>query len=443
MMPSCRMILSAVAAAIVGVLSSHAWGMPTLSVVGRGNGLFDVLGEGLEGVGGITLNVEYDLTAAANPRVALGELFSGAMMVPNLTQPGRVRIGIISGSQQGISGKGRIATLTLGPVAGSQGRIGNVTAQLVSAAGGRDIPVQIRNGAAVEAGLPVTGSLPSPGDTGSGVSGSPAETMSRTGGATIVPRVTGPGVAPGSVVRSETSGGVPQPSPVTSAPADSEPAVAPPPEAPEAPTGAVEVKEVAPPTSATARLKVAPRRSILDLFREYVGERTPAALGALFAAGASPDIRQEPPIALSDGATTVTVFLNVPGGAGSPNFALSGAKLASLRKEGGLYLLELRPEGRVNEVRVSVLNDGGVTTIPLNVAQLLDPARIAGGSFTESAVTDFLKGVPGKRRDLNGDGVVNFVDDYIIMANYLVREKAGAPKPPAPAPAPDAVNRVK
>ena len=84
--------------------------VPSVAITAAGNGVFVVKGNNLEKVGGIDLTVTYDNSNLASPTVTQGGLIAGAMMMPNTSLPGAVRIAVISTS--GISGDGEIATIT-------------------------------------------------------------------------------------------------------------------------------------------------------------------------------------------------------------------------------------------------------------------------------------------------------------------------------------------
>jgi hypothetical protein len=425
-----RKILPALSAAVACLLTlcSPAWGAPTVMIVGRGNSQFEVMGEGFQGVGGIEMTLGYDRTVYAEPRVSQGGLVFGAMMVPNLTVPGMVKVGIISPNPQGISGNGSIVTLTFNPVSGAQGNISNVMVRIINLKGA-EIQAQILNSTGSETG---PGAVAPSSTTGIG------STSGAVTGGTV--QGAGPVVGLGGVTMPDTSGGVQPPPPLP-------PAVAPvvaendrraPPEVIETPVTVEESLPAPAPAPAGKTFaesagvtKQAAGKSIPELFREYPGPRTYVAMAALFPSGAPSGARQEPPIALSDGSSRVKVYLNVTVGARSPNFALNGAKLVSLRREDGLYVLEVIPDSRVNEARVTILNNGSITDVPLVVTQPLDLALIPGGVLNETALDLFLKGGPGKRSDLNGDGKIDSLDDYIITANYLVKKKTAAPKAPA------------
>jgi hypothetical protein len=164
--------------------------------------------------------------------------------------------------------------------------------------------------------------------------------------------------------------------------------------------------------------------SILSLFKEYTGPKTVPALTSLFSRNPYPGFRQEPPIALSNGSAAVTVSLTFQTPASlSPNFALSGAKLVSMKLKGTEYVLELIPDAKVFAASITVLNQGQFTEYPLVVA----PPLNTGGVLDEATFAAFLKGHAENRGDLNNDGRSDYQDLYLYTANYLVRNKAAAP----------------
>ncbi len=403
-------ILPILVVAVLTTLSYPAWGMPTLTIVGQGNDRYELMGQGLEGVGGISMTLEYDRTASTNPQVTLGGLFSGAIMAPNLNIPGTVKIGIVSPIRQGISGNGNIAMLTLSPINGISGSVLNFSAHMVSAIGGLNIPVQ------TFISVTATETAGSSGATlVAAASGSSISTTQNSSGS-------GSTTGLGNVVISSSAGTGQQPSLLPEATAkemEHEPNI--PYLPPEAPVVVIEESPI-PSSIVTVKESAKPSvvmKSISEQFRDYGGERSPAAMEALFTSGETSGVRQEPAIALSDGTSTVQVTITVPAGPKSPSFMLSGAKLVSINNDDGFYILELCPEVGVNGVKITILNNGVVTGVPLIVAQPLDRKLLPGGILNESAVALYLKGAAGKRKDLNGDGAVTWLDDYIIMANYL------------------------
>ena len=423
-----------VAAALLGVVSSSAWGMPTLTVVDRGNGQFEMSGQGLEGVGGVTMILEYDRAAYVNPGVTLGGLFSGALMAPNLSVPGIVRIGIISPNRLGLSGSGPVLTLSLTPVAGAVGSLSTFTAHLVAAVGGAEIPARtvitpLNDSSSTAAGT--TNSSGTTTTTSTALSGSTVTpTTGSTGGTTLTTNGSGSSITSqgsGSVTGLGTvalsAGQRPGSPPETESKAvtmeQQGSPVAPPPAPEREPEGsdAPRLSAVASGAKAAPLHPAPAQKSVAELFREYTGERTLAALAKLFASGMAAGAHQEPAIALSDGSTTVTARVAVPPDVRSPLFTLSGAKLVALSHDDHFYHLELRPEKGTNGVKISIWDKDTVTVVPLVVAQPLVPSRIPGGLLNEKTVGLLLK--DGKGNVPNGDGEAVWLDDYVLMANYL------------------------
>jgi hypothetical protein len=175
-------------------------------------------------------------------------------------------------------------------------------------------------------------------------------------------------------------------------------------------------------TAQPPRRNVVINKSVLTLVREYAGPRTQQALTTLFLRTSYPGFRQEPPIAFSDGVTTVKVFLAAAAtGSQSPNFALAGGKLIAIKLNGGQYVLDIIPEAGVVETTVTVLGQGSLTDYPLVVAPSLDAKTVPGGAFDEAGFALFLKNAGGTPGDLNGDGRRDYLDEYIYTANYLVK----------------------
>jgi hypothetical protein len=182
-----------------------------------------------------------------------------------------------------------------------------------------------------------------------------------------------------------------------------------------------------PNTPEPERKKTMLYKSVLERFREFKGEKTPQALIALFT---SADGRQDPPIVLSDGKTTVKVVLELHSNAEDNNFLLDGASLISLtKKEGDYWIAELLPEKNTAEATVSVPRNNRWHVAPLTVSPPREAAM--GWSSGKPAEADFKlylylreRGTAkAPRFDLNGDGRCDYVDDYIFAANYLARQK--------------------
>jgi len=166
---------------------------------------------------------------------------------------------------------------------------------------------------------------------------------------------------------------------------------------------------------------------VLERFRTYTGPRTPAALRALFAQSPVSGIRQQPAIALSDGASTVTIVaaVSLPKDT-ALNLATNGARMISYERlpKGELQVVAL-PEVGIWKAELIVLTDSTTLEIPITIA----PPLPVETDLSEKGFTSFLGGkIPGKQPllDLNGDGQRNYLDDYIFTANYLARLRAGS-----------------
>jgi len=166
-------------------------------------------------------------------------------------------------------------------------------------------------------------------------------------------------------------------------------------------------------------------KSVLDRFRTFEGVKTPETLISLFKQSDMQTIRQEPPVVLSDGTTRVKVYIN-HSGKEAPSFDLLGAQLISLKIVGeNIWMLEVLPVKGAYQATITMLQNGAITEIPLTVAPPI-PKEVKigkGGELTEADFNLFLK-ENGKKKapgfDLNGDGVRDYIDDFIFTANYLV-----------------------
>jgi hypothetical protein len=166
-------------------------------------------------------------------------------------------------------------------------------------------------------------------------------------------------------------------------------------------------------------------KSVVQLFKEFAGERNSKSLIPLFAENSLPDYKQEPPIAFSDGKTPlkVTLVIKQTGGE-SPKFMLQGANVKQLSGEGEgvvTWTVEAVPKKDVVEAVLTVVNGLTVTEFPLTVSPEINPLLTKGKALSEADFTAYLAKPP--KFDLNKDGTFNSVDDYIYTANYIVAMK--------------------
>ena len=166
--------------------------------------------------------------------------------------------------------------------------------------------------------------------------------------------------------------------------------------------------------------------SVLKRFKDYQGEKTAAALMALFTKPVAASICQEPAIAVSNGKESIRIRADLPKSSATPNFLLNGAAITSLvqDEESGAWLLEILPTAKATKVTVTILY--GATTIIFPVT-VVPPAIV---SAKEADFTAFIKDSSAKtpKFDLNGDGVHDYLDDYIYTGNFRVKKVANGKK---------------
>ena len=333
--------------------NSLCWGAPALALVGRGDGSYELMAQGLEKVKNIDLTITYDPSTLTTPRIKQGALVYGAMMMPDFSSPGIIRVTLISSVPQGIKGNGSIGMLTFARTTAGAGQVVSFTASLVSTNGGAlalATPQILTGDNGRFDGDPFQGKLDA-------TSGTLAETI------------------------------------VTGKPSST------------------------------------PEVSILSLFKDYSGKKiTVQELTALFSHHDYPGFRQEPPIALSDGTSTIYVYVTPQSHSEqSLNFALTGAKQVSLKKTGAGYVLGLIPDVGAYEASVMLMNQGRVIEYPLVVAPPARPGMISDGMGEQTAFTRFLQDYAEGKGDANNDGNTDYRDLYFYTANYLARKNVVIP----------------
>jgi len=166
-------------------------------------------------------------------------------------------------------------------------------------------------------------------------------------------------------------------------------------------------------------------KSVLQLFREFSGEKSTKALIALFAEGAVPNFSQVPSVALSDGITPVRLTLTLkPGGNETPKFILQGASVQQISSEGEeqtAWIIDALPKKGAYDAKLTVI-DGQITMeFPLVIAPPIVPIVPKAQKFTEADFALYLS-KPGQF-DLNKDAKFDGLDDYIFTANYIASLK--------------------
>ncbi|HJV64283.1 MAG TPA: cohesin domain-containing protein [Geomonas sp.] len=440
----------AVVAGLLICQATAALAAAKVSISSNGKGIYTVKGADFSGVAGAKITIAYDAATLGNPRVTQGGLVSDALMASNTATPGTVTLALVYGGTKGISGSGEVATIAFDQRGSSPGVIQSQSVDLVNASGTRiaaasevvnataDTTSDSASATAPPAAVvqaPVaqetTGSVPVT-QMAAAAQGS-AVVASTAGGSGA--RVLGGGlVVPEEAAAVRSGEEKPQEQPAaesgTPAKAGAESVAA---------TGAETTQPVreaaakAAGQSSAAASAPAPAvtyQGVLERFRSYQGAKTPGSLIALFDLSAHKEVRQEPAVVLSDGAARAKVFVDLAApGKAAPSFALENAQLISVNKVGASrWVLEALPAKGASSATVVMLNEGAMTEIPLTVAPPL-PKEIKLGSGRTLSEADFRRFLSERgtgaapRYDLNGDGVRDYLDDYIFTANYIAGEQ--------------------
>lgn len=409
--------LFVVTLSFVAVQAAYA---ASVSVVDSGNSSYTIWGNVMDGVTGIELNIAYDSASLATPDIVQGGLISGAMMVANTTKPGNIKVAIISA--RAFAGSGQIINVNFASRSGSGG-ITVVSAKMIdiNRAAVASSAAAIENSAASS---PSGGTITSPGLPFSQTASKPGPTQSTLTSPTKTV------VEPTTTYGQSISGTVSLPSdfqpkseikPAEAEIQQNQPSE-PPPRAQDSITA--EKKDAKQPKAVESKLTS--HESILNRFKEYKGEKSPAQLTALFNKQIAANIQQKPSVALSDGTMIISVNVKLDAVTDNlPNVALNGALLKSLRwnEADSSLSIEALPEAGVVEFTLIFLSGSEIIEYPLTVAPY-----VKGLVPTAEGFAAFLKAAPAKR-DLNGDGRYDYFDDYVFTANYLARQSVIKPAP--------------
>jgi hypothetical protein len=392
----------------------------SLLITSSGGGSYIVQGENMNGVAGIDLTIGYDASSLSTPTVSWGGLVAGALSIANTNVPGSIKIAIIR--TEPFSGSGQVAALSFATQSGTGG-ITSVSAKLIDSKGGAiQAQAAIAPGATGTSvagqGLISTPGVPFSQPDSSRASSATSVTTPVQAAATQVPTslgsvtMRGDGQAKIDKQPAETKSAQPLESQESSETATRQM------------KSQLEEKGTDPVEPADVKQTQTIHGSVLDRFRAYQGDKNPEILIALFTKEISPSIRQEPAIVISEGSAVVRVTADVSALKGaSTSFALTGAKMVSLKREDGsdIWVLETLPQAGSLKATVTLMNSTSIIEFPLTI---VPPATSVTSSRADFAA--FLKdsGAKAPKHDLNGDGLHDYLDDYIYTAHYLI--KAGA-----------------
>jgi hypothetical protein len=379
----------------------------SVTAIPYGGGIYSIQGSNMNGVAGIELNIGYDAASLGTPKVVQGALVSGALMQSNTAIPGTIKVAIIRVAP--FSGSGEIASISFTTQTGSGG-ITSITSSMIDNKG-TTVASQASvaaNTQTADSGLISTPGVPFSQPTATTTTSSTTSTTATPStSSTSMPSVLGTVTMPSDAsAKSDT-----KPTETTIQP---QPAVTGEPVADKSSEQAVVEKPAVEPQK-QEKVKVTVYVGILENFRVYKGEKTPGILTALFNKEIAPNISQEPAIAINDGKNPVKILvkLEIPDDK-SPNFALNGAKLVSLSKDNTTgWVIEALPHTGIIEASLTILTDNETIEYPLT----LTPAS----PKTTAVDADFVLFLKDSKRDLNGDGKHDYLDDYIYTANYLLK----------------------
>ena len=161
-------------------------------------------------------------------------------------------------------------------------------------------------------------------------------------------------------------------------------------------------------------------KSVLQRFREFTGTRNMENLVALFNRNPGNTIVQDPPVALSDGKTVVSVGLFMrQKGENAPNIATLDAKLLHIRKEDeNRWLITVLPNKDTWNASIIIQTDEKLIEFPLVVAPKVKMTRnITKGVFLAELDRFTSEHALSDKRE--SDPLWHTLYEYLFTANYL------------------------
>lgn len=345
-----------------------------ISIDATGPSGFSIFAIQMDGIKSMQIQIDYDASTLQNPKVSpTGILLSRSTIQANSASLGALQINVQTNGAESLLGSGFIATLDFNLVGEDwPGKIIEAKA-LVTEEDGKTflMPIAVTN--------PPQQKIIRP-------ENEDEEVVSVAAAEEQIPSGSAPDKIP------------------------SESAAAPP--TPDIQAEASSVKEIwAAPVSETSAAvwSVEVEKGVLDGFTALPESRLLEGLLQLIAKGIGNDIAQEPPLALSDGATPVRVILRPSiDTKGPPTLIIKGANYISFEHQDAAWILEILPHAGKQDVRVSVLHNNVVREYPLTVAPPF-----------ETHMANRSEGAPWSR-----------FDSFVKLVNYLVR--SGSPLSPSP-----------
>ena len=400
----------------------------SISVVSSGDASYVIQGNSMDGVAGIELTIRYEAALfQGTPTVKQESLISGAMLAANTSLPGTIKIAIIS--TRSFSGSGPIATISFASKSPAA-PLPTVSHSMIDSKGSA-LASSTDN---VSADPSAPGNITSPGipfsqpsqQTPSPAQQQSTDTAGASGtGTTSTPTYLGTVTLPTEQQQQ----------------ADAQPPVSPPAPVHTEEPAAPKIEEPAHPAGkpvSEAKTEETPQyvlhKGVLDRFKQFKGSKQLSAVAVLFDKKVAQNIHQEPAILLSDGNSKATLTVDIPSRiTSSPNFAANGGKLVSFKQDKqnkGRWTIEVLPDTGAVRVTVTIIAGAEEFEYPLTVAP---PAKTTL-TLDEPGWNIFLKEVgtiSAPQHDLNNDGLRDYVDEFIFVANHIARKTAPA-KPASP-----------
>jgi hypothetical protein len=376
----------------------------------------------MNGVAGIQLDIVYDTSSLSSPTVTQGGLVSGAMLAANTSRPGSIKIAIVS--TNAFSTSGQIASISF---AGKTGT-GGITSANVSMIDTRGTVVPSAINFANSSGTVVTDP--------STIAALPFSQTIQSAQTTQTTQTTQTGQNGAAATTPVYLGAVTLPADLQQR-IDSQPAASSPPPVPSTEPITAKITEPAQPVANKSTSETKPEESpqyvvykgILDRFRQYIGSKKLSDVAALFDKRIVQTIHQNPAIAISNGKSMATLTVDIPSKmSSSPNFAVNGGTLVSFKQDNQhkeRWIIEVMPEAGSLKVTVTIIAGTDEFEYPMTVA----PPVKTSLTLDEKGWKRFSREVGTVKaplHDLNKDGVRDYIDEYIFVANYLVNKAATA-----------------
>ncbi len=429
-----RVILTMLLAVLAAASDYGEAAAASITIESTGIAAYSIKATDLQESAGMDLSISYDAATLKDPKLVSGALIPNSLMESNTATPGVIRVGIATGGV--IKGTGELVSISFTKVGNTPAPKPTVSSSVYSTTFSQ-LAVQSIN------------QTQQPEKDKINEDGSKISTNTGSGGTSVMPSTPNP-----VTVQTTTLSSVSMPQEASSTDGlirekyrieerRDEPVYQDVPASGESPTGgaapftrdadtaddASKAKAKAKAAGTGAALKTS--QSVLDRFRVDKGIRTLKRLSTLFdqsethAAG----IIQSPAIVVSDGKALVTITVELPHEVDTPSFSLKGANLKSIRRVSDRkWELDALPQKGKQDVRLSILLKRGHTEIPLVAVPPVGKAGVDLTALSDVSL-DALLAKPVRNSkpayDLNADSRQDYLDDYILIGHWLLKQQHG------------------